>query len=219
MDTLTGLSAALRPLVPGLPRTPAVDDLMVALDARTDPVVVVIDGFEQIASDRVGALLERLLMATPAHVHLAIGSRVPPPLNLARSELASTVVGPSQLRFRSSEIADLFRSQYRVPLGGEDARRLAERTEGWAAALQLVHQGMAGRAVTARRRAITAAGSHPRYAREYLGRTYLANLDPGSSACSATRRRSRCSSAAGATSSSNERAATTRSTGWPAGEC
>jgi DNA-binding SARP family transcriptional activator len=176
-DTLTGLSAALRPCVPRLPLTAAVDDLIVALHARTDPVVVVIDGFEQIASGRVGAFLERLLMATSAHVHLAIGSRVPPPLNLARSELASSVVGPSQLRFRSSEIADLFRSQYRVPLGGEDARRLADHTEGWAAALQLFHQGTAGRAVTARRRAVTAPGSHPRYAREYVGRTYLADLD------------------------------------------
>jgi len=176
-DVLAGVGAALRPLGPRLPRVPDLGDLTAALDGHRGPVAIVLDDFHYVAIERVGALLERLLLATSDQVHLVISSRVPPPLNLARSELASHVVGAADLRFRPVEVAELFRLEYRSPLGAEDARALARHTEGWAAALHLFHHGVAGRGPHARHRALAGLRDGAGYAREYLTRTFLADLD------------------------------------------
>ncbi len=176
-DVLAGIAATLRPRGPRLPTVPDIADLVDALDGQRGPVVVVLDDFHHVATDRVGALLERLLLATSSQVHVMIGSRVLPPLNLARSELASHVVGPSDLRFRPIEVAALFRVEYRIPLGAEDARVLARQTEGWAAALHLFHHGVAGHGPHARHRALAGLGDGAGYARDYLTRTFLADLD------------------------------------------
>ena len=111
------VGAALRPLGRAAARrSRASRTSTTALDDHPGPVAVVLDDFHHVATDRVGALLERLLLATGDHVHLVIGSRVLPPLNLARSEVASHVVGPSDLRFRPVEVAELFRAEYRIPI-------------------------------------------------------------------------------------------------------
>jgi len=175
-DVLAGLGAALWPSGARLPQVPELADVGAALDRHHGPVAVILDDFHHVAVDQVGALLERLLLATGDHVHLVIGSRVLPPLNLARSEVASHVVGPSDLRFRPVEVAELFRVEYRIPISAEDARALAGNTEGWAAALHLFHHGVAGRGPHARHRALAGLGDGASYARDYLARTFLADL-------------------------------------------
>lgn len=176
-DVLAGVGAALRPLGVRLPQVPDPADITAALDGHSGPVAIVLDDFHLVATDRVGTLLEQLLLATGGHVHLVIGSRVLPPLNLARSEVASHIVGPSDLRFRPVEVAELFRVEYRIPISAEDARALARHTEGWAAALHLFHHGVAGRGPHARHRALAGLGDGASYARDYLNRTFLADLD------------------------------------------
>ncbi len=176
-DVLAGIGAALRPSGARLPRVPEVADVSAALDRHSGPVAIVLDDFQHVATDPVGALLERLVLATGDHVHLAVGSRVLPPLNLARSEVASHVVGPADLRFRPVEVAELFRVEYRIPISAEDARALARNTDGWAAALHLIHHGVAGRGPHARHSALASLGDGASYARDYLTRTFLADLD------------------------------------------
>lgn len=170
-----GVGAALQPLGRRLPAVPDADDLAAALDTHPGQVVAVLDDFHEVGTDRVGALLERLLLTTGDHVHLVIASRVPPPLNLARSELTSHLVGRADLRFRPGEVAELFRSEYHVPLGPDDARRVARHTEGWAAALHLLHHGVAGRGPR-RHQVLAGLGDSAGYAREYLSQTFLADL-------------------------------------------
>ena len=67
--------------------------------------------------------------------------------------------------------------EYRIPISAEDARALARNTEGWAAALHLFHHGVAGRGPHARHRALAGLGDGASYARDYLTRTFLADLD------------------------------------------
>ena len=176
-DVLAGVGAAVRPLGVRLPQVPELADITTALDGHPGPVAILLDDFHHVATDGVGVLLERLLLATGDHVHLVIGSRVLPPLNLARSEVASHVVGPSDLRFRPVEVAELFRLEYQIPISAEDARTLARNTEGWAAALHLIHHSVAGRGPHARHRALVGLGDGASYARDYLSRTFVADLD------------------------------------------
>lgn len=175
---LRTLGGALRPVVPRLPARPSFDELVATLGGRSEPLVIVLDDFQHLATGEVGAVLERFLLSTPAGVHLVIGSRVAPALNLARSELSSSVVGPGDLRFRPVEVSDLFRSVFRLPLAADDARELVARTEGWAAALELFHQDVAGRAGRARRGTLAGLTATPRYARDYLVRSFLSPLEP-----------------------------------------
>jgi DNA-binding SARP family transcriptional activator len=172
-----GLGAALSSAGHRLPAVPDEASLVAALDGHQGPIVLILDDFHLVGTDPVGALVERLLLATGDHVHLVIGSRVIPPLNLARSELASHLVGSSDLRFRPFEVAELFRLEYRVPLGPDDARELTRHTEGWAAALRLFHHGVAARGPHARHRGLAGLGDGAGYARDYITRTFLADLD------------------------------------------
>ena len=94
-----------------------------------------------------------------------------PRVNMARTELASEVVGPADLRFRPAETLDLFRDCYDLPLSDPDARVLTRRTGGWAAALHLFHHTVAGRAAEVRHRSVRVLGRRDDYAREYLAQT------------------------------------------------
>lgn len=171
----TGLAASLLPRRTRLPRTPSLDDLVAALDGIDDPVVIVIDDFQRIADDRVAAALERLLLATPDRVRVMIGSRVAPGLNFARSELPSLVVGPGELRFRASEVAELFEAHTGARLDVDKARALADHTEGWAAALHLSLQASAAPGARVR---IHDLGDVVRHAGSYVERTFIRELCP-----------------------------------------
>ncbi|WP_158296557.1 BTAD domain-containing putative transcriptional regulator [Nocardioides albidus] len=173
-DLLTGLAAALRPRCPRLARTPSLDELVAALDGIGDPVVIVIDDFESIADDRVGAVLERLLLATPDRVHVMIGSRVQPVLNLARSELPSLVVGARELRFRADEVAELFRAHGSAALDFDESHAVADETDGWAAALHLTLLASDTRGSRTRTPVLSDVIRH---AGGYVDRTFIRGLD------------------------------------------
>jgi len=158
-------------------RPPArLDGLLHALDQRDSPLVLVIDDLHLIAHPDVADLLQRLLTSMPPHVHVLTGSRRPPPFNLAQGELTATVVGTTDLRFRSPEVDRLFRTAYDAPLDQTDCLRLTRHTEGWAAALHLFHLQVTAQPPDERHRAVRGLAGQVRYAREYVGREILAPL-------------------------------------------
>ncbi|GEA89767.1 hypothetical protein CCE01nite_37160 [Cellulomonas cellasea] len=154
-------------------------ELAVAIERRTAPLVLVLDDLHTIAGSPAEAAVERLLLLAPVNLHVLIGSRRRPGINLVRSELptAVTVTG-EDLAMRASEVQQLFDDVYAAPLAADDAAALAWRTAGWPAGLHLFHLATATLGTTERRTAVAALAQRSRYAEEYLAHEVLQTL-PG----------------------------------------
>lgn len=159
--------------------TSSLDELAVAIERRTAPLVLVLDDVHTIAGSPAEAAVERLLLLAPVHLHVLMGSRRRPGFNLVRSELPTAVlVTGEDLAMRAPEVQQLFRDIYAVPLGADDAAALARRTAGWPAGLHLFHLATAALGATERRTAVAALAQRSRYAEEYLAHEVLQTL-PG----------------------------------------
>jgi len=140
------------------------------------PVVVVVDDLHLAPNDDVATTIEALLLGTPPGVHVVIGSRTTPPINLARIELSHHSVTADDLRFRSVETAALFQDVYGAALSARDSARLTRFTGGWAAALQLFQLETHGLSPGERHAAVGALSHRAGYARGYLRQQVLARL-------------------------------------------
>lgn len=156
------------------------DDAVRALEATDGGVLLVIDDLHTLQGTPAEAQLERLVAYAPPSLWILAASRHTPGLNLPRLRVAGTVleVGRDDLRFRAWEVERLFRDVYGEPLPPEDLVLLTQRTEGWAAALQLFHLATQGKPVDQRRRAVASLDRRSRLVREYLMRNVLDEL-PG----------------------------------------
>lgn len=179
------LEAALAPAMPGIPRRwEDVADAANALAAwGGERILLVVDDLHTLEATAAEAALERLIEYAPAGLTVLAASRVPPRFNLSRLRVSGQLMelAGDDLRFRSWEVERLFRDFYGEPLPPEDLARLARRTEGWAAGLQLFHLATSGRSPEERRRLLGELGLSSRLARElrdYLARNVLDQL-PG----------------------------------------
>ncbi len=111
------------------------------------PLVLVLDDLHAVTSERVHALLRFLLDHAPDQLRLMIGTRVDPPLPLARLRVAGqlTELRARHLRLTQAEADGLLRS-LGVSLDASTVAELTLRTEGWAAGLQLAALSLQGRA-------------------------------------------------------------------------
>jgi DNA-binding SARP family transcriptional activator len=110
------------------------------------PALLVLDDFHLVADvPAIAALTERLIAYLPADLHLILSSRYPlTGLDLVGWRVRGEVldIGSQTLAFSPGEIEALFRDIYQMPLAASDVAALAETTEGWPIALQLVWQGL-----------------------------------------------------------------------------
>jgi LuxR family maltose regulon positive regulatory protein len=108
-------------------------------------VIVILDDYHVLTTDAVHALLHSLLTHLPPQLHLVIGTRVDPPLSLARLRAQSQLseVRTQELRFISSEVETLVRAMG-LALSGEAMSLLEQRTEGWIAGIQLLTLALRG---------------------------------------------------------------------------
>lgn len=158
-----------------------VDQLIVATEGGvSSPAQLIVDDVHQLAGSPAEAALERFLEFRPRHLRLLLGSRRPLALNTPRLIVSGDLLelDSDDLRFRSWEVEELFRSVYRQPLSPEAAAALTRRTGGWAAGLQLFHLATMGKSSTERIRAATELGGRSRLVRAYLTRNVLAGLAP-----------------------------------------
>ncbi len=125
----------------------ALDALINALAERLDgPALLVLDDYHFVAgSPEVVTLTDRLIAHLPADLHVIITTRHP--LNLpgmvtwrARDQVME--LGSRELAFQPGEIAALFRDAYGMALSPAEVTALADKTEGWPIALQLIWQGL-----------------------------------------------------------------------------
>ena len=117
----------------------AVPLLLNEMESTADPVVLVLDDYHLLADPRVHEGVEFLLTYLPPSLRLVVAGRADPPLPLprlrARGEL--TEIRAEHLRFSAAEAGALVGSVGAVELDASAAHGLCERTEGWAAGLQL----------------------------------------------------------------------------------
>jgi LuxR family transcriptional regulator, maltose regulon positive regulatory protein len=110
-------------------------------------VWLVLDDFHAVQSssihDGLAFLLDRML----AHVHIVLSTRADPHLPLARWRARGELVEirAADLRFTPDESCSFLLDVEGLELSGADVAALGERTEGWAAALQLASLSLEGR--------------------------------------------------------------------------
>ncbi|MET0417880.1 MAG: LuxR C-terminal-related transcriptional regulator, partial [Actinoplanes sp.] len=152
-QVLRYLVAALQTIVPDCgrrvltlldaPQPPAAEAMVGYLvnDLATLPTpgLLVLDDYHLVRAPAVHTAVAFLLDHLPPAVHLVIATREDPPLPLprlrARNEL--TEVRAADLSFRHDEAAAFLGDGLGLRLAGEQVAALVERTEGWAAGLQL----------------------------------------------------------------------------------
>nr|WP_279347270.1 LuxR C-terminal-related transcriptional regulator [Govania unica] len=102
-------------------------------------VALFLDDYHTVDGPEVGAVVATLLALAPANFHLVIASRSTPGLPVAtlrvRGELRE--LGLADLRFDDAETERFLRAELGGRLDGQQVATLQERTEGWAAGLQL----------------------------------------------------------------------------------
>ena len=176
------LEAAFDAVLPGLLGSwGTVDDAVAELDGRPEQqILLVVDDLHALTGTGAETALERFLDFAPPSLAVAAGTRVLPAFNLSRRRVAGELreLSGDDLRFRSWEVERLFRDFYDEALRADELARLARRTEGWAAGLQLFHLATRGKAVDERQRLLAGLGPSSRLMREYLARNVVAEL-PG----------------------------------------
>jgi LuxR family maltose regulon positive regulatory protein len=133
--------AALRALsTPGLePVDLALPTLLNELATVDGAYVLVLDDYHLVGSAAVHEGVEFLLSYLPPALRVVIAGRSDPPLPLARLRARGelTELRAAELGFRVDEAAALLTAVGETPVEASAATVLTERTEGWAAGLQL----------------------------------------------------------------------------------
>lgn len=117
------------------------------LAALPEPLVLVLDDYHAIENPEIHAALELLVERLPAKAHLVLATRSDPPLPLSRLRARGqlTEIRAADLRFSVAEAGTFLTEAIGVHLDADEIERLHERTEGWAAGLQLAGLSLKGR--------------------------------------------------------------------------
>lgn len=115
--------------------TPLINELV---HLQTD-LILVLDDYHLITTPIIHDSLTLLLEHLPDQVHLAIATRVEPPLPLAklRVRVQLTELYTDDLRFTDEEATTFLHQSLSQPLTEPQIARLQTQTEGWIAGLQL----------------------------------------------------------------------------------
>jgi LuxR family maltose regulon positive regulatory protein len=149
---LTQLAAAIQTLEPGAgadalalldaadaPVESVVVSLIDDLEALPGPIVLAFDDYHVIDAAAVHEAVAFLLDNLPPQVTLAMTTRADPPLPLARLRARGELVEvrAADLRFTSEEADEFLNTVMELSLDPNLVAALENRTEGWAAGLQL----------------------------------------------------------------------------------
>jgi LuxR family maltose regulon positive regulatory protein len=118
------------------------------LDTIASPVVLILDDSHLVVNRAVHEQLAFFIGRLPANLHLVLATRSDPMLPLARLRASGDLaeVRTDDLRFRASEAQHLLNNVLGLDLADADIHLLHQRTEGWAAGLNLAALSLAGRA-------------------------------------------------------------------------
>jgi LuxR family maltose regulon positive regulatory protein len=126
--------------------TALVNDVARAAEDTSMHWVLVLDDVHLLSAPDVHEALSLLLEHLPRRLHLLMATRSDPPLPLARlrgrGEL--TELRASELRFTPPEAVDFLNRVMGLDLSATEVATLEQRTEGWAAGLQLAALSLRG---------------------------------------------------------------------------
>ncbi len=163
-ESALGLLSTSQPLPDDTVPTLLINDLT----TQDRSIVLVLDDYHEIQNPSIHASLLFLLEHLPHILHIVVSTRTDPPWPLARFRARNQLIEirAQDLRFTLEEAAEFLNRTMGLNLSVEDVAALEERTEGWAAGLQLAALSMQGRSdIAAFVKAFT--GSHL-YVAEYL---------------------------------------------------
>ena len=146
----------------------AMDALISELATAATAFVLVLDDYHLIENTEIHQCLAALLDYLPPQVHLVITSRSAPDLPLARWRARGLMVEvtAADLRFDDREAQNFLRNTMELALSDRDVSDLEQRTEGWAAGLQLA--ALSVRGVADQSAAILSFTGGDRHVADYL---------------------------------------------------
>jgi LuxR family maltose regulon positive regulatory protein len=156
-----GVFAALQTIAPGIggsaqaslhaPGTTIPDHVLPLLindlAELAEPIVLVLDDYHLIENGDIHGAIQLLVERLPGAAHLVIATRSDPPLPLSRLRARGqlTEIRAADLRFDVTEAGAFLNDVVGLDLEPDEVARLHERTEGWAAGLQLAGLSLRGR--------------------------------------------------------------------------
>ena len=114
------------------------------LDELPEPIVVVLDDFQQVKEPKVHHVVAELLRHPSPALHLVIISREEPPLPISTLRAHGHIVelrGP-ELAFSPDELETFLENELHRSLPSEQVRDLHDSTEGWPAGARLAVEGL-----------------------------------------------------------------------------
>jgi len=111
------------------------------------PLVLIIDDFHFLASSQIQDWMMELVTRAPENLTIVVAARAFPPRRLSRLRATGQVeeIGPDDLALTFEEVQEYMRASTEVALAPRDIDTLRERTEGWAAGLQMVAIALRGK--------------------------------------------------------------------------
>lgn len=108
--------------------------------------VLVLDDYHVISNSFIHETIQYFIDYQPQNLHIVLITRHDPPLPLPRWRVRGQVteVRIDDLRFGTDETAEFFKTTMELNLSNNYITAIEERTEGWAAGLQLAGLSMAG---------------------------------------------------------------------------
>jgi ATP/maltotriose-dependent transcriptional regulator MalT/DNA-binding SARP family transcriptional activator len=127
----------------------------------------------------VRELMRQVVLQAPERMSFVFSSRVRPNLSVARYRALGEVaeLTTDDLRFSEREIERLFRDTYGRPLEADVVNDLSQRTEGWAACLQLVQAALRDRTPTKVRAFVQGLSGIDENLYDYLAEEVVGELD------------------------------------------
>ena len=141
--------------------------------------VLILDDFHLVDESPDVRLIARELVArAPERLSIVFASRRVPSIPLARMRASGEVaeIGTDDLRFDVAETARLFSETYGRELEPDVLADVAQRTEGWAASLQLVHAALRDRSPTEIRRFVRSLTGADQELYDYLAEEVIGDL-------------------------------------------
>jgi len=133
----TILASLNSPQIPSL--IDLVETLINEISFVSESFLIVLDDYHLIKKVEVHSILQLLLKRQPDALHLVIITREDPPFSLPRMRVQGqlTEIRERDLRFTLSEAQAFLVRTMGLELSAQDIGKLEERTEGWAAGMQL----------------------------------------------------------------------------------
>jgi LuxR family maltose regulon positive regulatory protein len=128
----------------------------------------------------VRGIVRGILTRAPDRLSVVLLTRRRPLLPIARLRARGEIaeLGTDDLRFRPDETEQLFRETYGRPLETDVLEELSQRTEGWAASLQLVRSAIRDRSSGEVRAFIRGIAGSNEDLYDYLAEEVIGELDP-----------------------------------------